>query len=80
MTQERTFEFTDRALKGLPIPPKDKPEQVWDEEAEEWKQPPHGQVDYFDSKVRGLGLRISYGGIGKPFKARSNSPLPFSSW
>ncbi len=40
----RTFEFTDRALKGLPIPPKPK------------------QLDYFDAKARGLGLRISYGG------------------
>ncbi len=39
MAQERTFEFTDRALRGLPIPPKPK------------------QLDYFDVKARGLGLR-----------------------
>jgi integrase len=44
MSQNRTFEFTDRALKGLPIPPKPK------------------QLDYFDAKTRGLGLRVSYGG------------------
>jgi hypothetical protein len=44
MAQERTFEFTDRAVKGLPIPPKPR------------------QLDYFDTKERGLGLRVSYGG------------------
>ncbi len=44
MTKKRTFEFTDRALRGLEIPPKPK------------------QFDHFDSKVRGLGLRVSYGG------------------
>ena len=44
MSGERTFEFTDRALKGLPIPPKPQ------------------QLDYFDGKARGLGLRVSYGG------------------
>ena len=62
MLDKRSFEFTDRALKGLPIPPKEKPEPVWDKEDEEWRQPPWGQVDYFDLKARGLGLRISYGG------------------
>ena len=36
--------FTDRYLKGLPVPPKP------------------DQVDYFDTGVRGLGLRVSYGG------------------
>ena len=46
--QKRTFEFTDRALRGLPIPPKPQ------------------QLDYFDGNTRGLGLRISYGGIGRP--------------
>ena len=40
----RTFEFTDRVVKGLPIPPKPK------------------QLDYFDTKVTGLGCRVSYGG------------------
>ena len=44
MSVKRTFEFTDRALKGLPTPPKPQ------------------QLDYFDTRVRGLGLRISYGG------------------
>ncbi len=44
MAQERSFSFTDKALKGLPIPPKPK------------------QLDYFDTKVTGLGLRGSYGG------------------
>ncbi len=44
MAQERTFEFTDRAVKGLPVPPKPK------------------QMDYFDTKARGLGCRVSYGG------------------
>ncbi|MCH8036465.1 MAG: hypothetical protein IIC53_04985 [Proteobacteria bacterium] len=44
MSSERTFEFTDRALKGLPVPPKPK------------------QMDYFDTKARGLGCRVSYGG------------------
>ncbi len=51
----RTFEFTDRALKGLPIPPKPK------------------QLDYFDAKARGLGLRISYGGRKSFFAMYSNS-------
>ena len=36
--------FTDRYLKGLPVPPKPQ------------------QVDHFDTGVRGLGLRVSYGG------------------
>jgi integrase len=40
----RTFEFLDRSIPRLPIPPKPK------------------QHDYFDTKVRGLGLRVSYGG------------------
>ncbi len=40
----RTFEFTDRAVRGLPLPPMPQ------------------QFDYFDTKARGLGLRISYGG------------------
>lgn len=44
MPQERTFEFKDRALRALPVPPKPQ------------------QLDYFDTKVRGLGLRVSYGG------------------
>jgi integrase len=43
MPRARTFEFTDRALRALPVPPKPK------------------QLDYFDIKVRGLGLRVSYG-------------------
>ncbi len=55
MSQDRTFEFTDRALKGLPIPPKPQ------------------QLDYFDSKARGLGLRISYGGRKSFFAMYSNS-------
>ena len=55
MSSERTFEFTDRALKGLPIPPKPK------------------QLDYFDAKARGLGLRISYGGRKSFFAMYSNS-------
>ena len=55
MSQERTFEFTDRALKGLPIPPKPQ------------------QLDYFDAKVRGLGLRISYGGRKSFFAMYSNA-------
>ncbi len=55
MSGERTFEFTDRALKGLPIPPKPQ------------------QLDYFDSKARGLGLRISYGGRRSFFAMYSNS-------
>lgn len=42
---ERTFEFSDRKLKGLSLPPTGK------------------QADYFDTKTRGLGLRISYGGM-----------------
>ncbi len=54
MSSERTFEFTDRALKGLPIPPKPQ------------------QLDYFDTKVRGLGLRISYGGRRSFFAMYSN--------
>ena len=44
MAQGRTFEFTDRAVKGLPVPPKP------------------AQLDYFDTKARGLGCRVSYGG------------------
>ncbi len=55
MSQNRTFEFTDRALKGLPVPPKPK------------------QFDYFDSKARGLGLRISYGGRRAFFAMYSNA-------
>ena len=55
MSQNRTFEFTDRALKGLPIPRKPK------------------QLDYFDSKARGLGLRISYGGRRAFFAMYSNA-------
>jgi integrase len=55
MSKERTFEFTDRALKGLPIPPKPQ------------------QLDYFDAKARGLGLRISYGGRRSFFAMYSNS-------
>ena len=55
MTQERSFEFTDRALKGLPIPPKPK------------------QLDYFDAKARGLGLRVSYGGRKSFFAMYSNA-------
>ena len=54
MSSERTFEFTDRALKGLPIPPKPQ------------------QLDYFDAKARGLGLRISYGGCKSFFAMYSN--------
>ncbi len=50
----RTFEFTDRALKGLPVPPKPQ------------------QLDYFDAKARGLGLRISYGGRKSFFAMYSN--------
>ena len=55
MSSERTFEFTDRALKGLPVPPKPQ------------------QLDYFDAKARGLGLRISYGGRRSFFAMYSNS-------
>ncbi len=55
MSEKRTFEFTDRALKGLSIPPKPQ------------------QLDYFDSKARGLGLRISYGGRRSFFAMYSNS-------
>ena len=55
MTKKRTFEFTDRALKGLAIPPKPK------------------QFDHFDSKVRGLGLRVSYGGRKSFFSMYVNS-------
>ena len=55
MSGERTFEFKDRSLKGLPIPPKPQ------------------QLDYFDSKARGLGLRISYGGRKTFFAMYSNS-------
>ncbi len=55
MSRERTFEFTDRALKGLPVPPKPQ------------------QLDYFDAKARGLGLRISYGGRKSFFVMYSNS-------
>ncbi len=55
MSSERTFEFTDRALKGLPIPPKPQ------------------QLDYFDTKARGLGLRISYGGRKSFFAMYSNA-------
>ena len=51
---DRTFDFTDQALKGLPIPPKPK------------------QFDYFDSRARGLGLRISYGGCKSFFAMYSN--------
>ncbi len=54
MAQERSFDFTDRALKGLPIPPKPK------------------QLDYFDTGMRGLGLRISYGGRKTFFAMYSN--------
>ncbi len=54
MSQNRTFEFTDRALKGLPIPPKPL------------------QLDYFDGKARGLGLRVSYGGRKSFFAMYSN--------
>ena len=54
MAQERSFEFTDRALKGLPIPQKPQ------------------QLDYFDAKARGLGLRISYGGRKSFFAMYSN--------
>ena len=55
MSRERTFEFTDRALKGLPTPPKPQ------------------QLDYFDAKARGLGLRISYGGRKSFFVMYSNA-------
>ncbi|MCH8187438.1 MAG: tyrosine-type recombinase/integrase [Proteobacteria bacterium] len=55
MSEKRTFEFTDRALKGLPIPPKPQ------------------QLDYFDAKARGLGLRISYGGRRSFFAMYSNA-------
>ena len=55
MSSERTFEFTDRALKGLPVPPKPQ------------------QLDYFDAKARGLGLRISYGGRKSFFIMYTNS-------
>ncbi len=55
MTQERSFSFTDKALKGLPRPPKPQ------------------QLDYFDTKVRGLGLRISYGGRKSFFAMYSNA-------
>ncbi len=55
MSQDRTFEFTDRALKGLPIPPKPQ------------------QLDYFDAKARGLGLRVSYGGRKSFFTMYSNA-------
>ncbi len=51
----RAFEFTDKALKGLPIPPKPL------------------QLDYFDVKVRGLGLRISYGRRKSFFVMYSNA-------
>ena len=44
MSEKRTFEFTNRALKGLSLPPKPQ------------------QHDYFDTKIHGLGLRVSYGG------------------
>ncbi|MEE8226492.1 MAG: tyrosine-type recombinase/integrase [Kiloniellales bacterium] len=54
MSQDRTFGFTDRAVKGLPIPPRPK------------------QLDYFDAKTRGLGLRISYGGRKSFFAMYSN--------
>ena len=54
MSEKRTFEFTDRALKGLPVPPKPQ------------------QLDYFDAKARGLGLRISYGGRKSFFAMYSN--------
>ncbi len=55
MPKSRTFEFTDRALKSLPTPPKPQ------------------QLDYFDGKARGLGLRISYGGRRSFFAMYSNS-------
>ncbi len=55
MSERRTFEFTARALKGLPIPPKPK------------------QLDYFDTKVQGLGVRVSYGGKKTFFLMYSNS-------
>ena len=55
MSEKRTFEFTDRALKGLPVPPKPQ------------------QLDYFDAKARGLGLRISYGGRRSFFVMYSNA-------
>ena len=59
----RTFEFTDRAVKGLPLPPKPQ------------------QLDYFDTKERGLGLRVSYGGKRSFFvmyggAAKRQSPSP----
>ena len=43
---ERTFEFTDRKLKSLPPPPGGREKQR----------------DHFDTNVKGLGLRLSYGG------------------
>ncbi len=55
VSERRTFEFTARALKGLPIPPKPK------------------QLDYFDTKVQGLGVRVSYGGKKTFFLMYSNS-------
>ena len=55
MSDKRTFKFTDRALKGLPIPLKPQ------------------QLDYFDAKTRGLGLRISYGGRRTFFVMYSNA-------
>ncbi len=55
VAQSRSFEFTDRALKGLSIPPKPQ------------------QLDYFDTKARGLGLRISYGGRKSFFAMYSNA-------
>ena len=55
MPKSRTFEFTDRALRGLPVPPKP------------------DQLDYFDAKARGLGLRISYGGRRSFFVMYSNA-------
>jgi integrase len=53
-TQKRTFKFTPQGLKGLPIPPK----PTTDKERKDGT----GQVDFFDTHTRGLGLRVSYGG------------------
>ena len=55
MAKSRTFEFTDRRLKGLSLPP------------------PPDQLDYFDSKARGLGMRVSYGGRKSFFVMYSNT-------
>ncbi len=55
MAKKRTFEFTDRRLKGLSFPP------------------PTDQLDYFDFKARGLGMRVSYGGRKSFFVMYSNA-------